>query len=80
MIGNAFHRSKAMFAAIMAVMSNSVMPWERAAAVANVGTYVSRGKGKGRRGEKLHCVAQDKRASNKARNRERNRRAHRRAK
>ncbi len=73
MIGNAFARSKAMFAAIMAFVSPSV-GWDKAVALANVGEYKSRGKGKGKSGtSSAHCVAMDRRAAVKARNRAKHR-------
>jgi len=72
-IGNAFARSKAMFAAIMAFVSSSV-GWDKAVALANVGEYKSRGKGKGKSGtSSAHCVAMDRRAAVKARNRAKHR-------
>jgi len=72
-IGNAFPRSKAMFAAIMAFVSPSV-GWDKAVALANVGEYKSRGKGKGKSGtSSAHCVAMDRRAAVKARNRAKHR-------
>jgi len=43
-IGNAFARSKAMFAAIMACMT-ATSSWNQAVSAANVGEYKSRGKG-----------------------------------
>jgi len=68
MIGNAFHRSKAMFAAIMACMTGTTT-WSQAAVEANLGEYKSRGKGKGKPGtSSAHCVAMDKRSAVKARN------------
>ena len=73
MIGNAFASSKPMFAAIMAFVSPSV-GWDEAVALANVGEYKSRGKGKGKSGtSSAHCVAMDRRAAVKARNRAKHR-------
>jgi hypothetical protein len=67
-IGNAFHRSKAMFAAILACMTGTTT-WSQAALAANLGEYKSRGKGKGKFStSSAHCVAIDRRQAVKSRN------------
>jgi hypothetical protein len=68
MIGNPFHRSIAMFAAIQAFASAG-MRWSDAVFASGVGEYRSRGKGKGKGASSSHCAAYDQRAARKARNR-----------
>ncbi len=63
-----------MFAAVAAAMAIT-NTFERQNALAAIGPYVSRGKGKGRRQASGRTVAQDKRAATKARNVKRNRAA-----
>ena len=70
--GGAFHRSRAMFAAIVAAVALEGVANQRAA-LDKVGTYRSRGKGLGLLGNKHsdRTVAQDKRDAVKARNKRR---------
>jgi len=65
---NAFFRSATMFSAIAAALLPG-MTWSQAAIAANLGEYVSRGKGRGGGNHSAYCVAMDQRRAAKARNR-----------
>lgn len=70
-----FLRSIRMFQAIYAAMRPG-MTWNQAAIAANIGEYVSRGKGRGGGGNhSAYCVAMDQRRAAKARNKAKHRAA-----
>lgn len=75
---NTFARAKLMMAQIAAAMafSNAI---QRQAALAQIGSYESRGKGSGKTSPSRHRVAMDKRSASKARNVKRHKAAMRRA-
>ncbi len=61
-----FRRALAMVAALSAAMA--LTGTQKELALNAIGSYQSRGKGRGVRSGSYHCVAQDKRAAKKARN------------
>ena len=68
-MGQPFARAAAMFALIAAAMAST----NPSAAMAQIPSYESRGKGKGGRQASARCVAHDQRHASKMRNRARHR-------
>ncbi|TCK87342.1 hypothetical protein B0G74_7881 [Paraburkholderia sp. BL9I2N2] len=75
---NAFARAKLMMAQIAAAMAFT-SAIQRQAALAQIGSYESHGKGSGKTSPSRRCVAMDKRAARKARGVKRHKAAMRRA-